>query len=1077
MICNNVVLRGCIYLLFTLFSFTAIAQNTNLNNPEILEQVITLNSEIQQIYSQGNYQEALGKVAETEKFMNGKLSRGNILGSSILLLKARIYRDLSLDAEGLTIINQLIKDIDFIGFPKEILGDMSAEDKDETDGIVRDIKATIYTIGGEFLSHLDRTSEAYDYYKKAAGYAQLLKGDAYISYALILQSIGNMQREEGLLLEAKKNTLQALEISEQLEKPSGRHTAGILNTLGVINRDLNDFEKAEEYYRRALKIYENAGMKNSDNYALALFNLSGIYSVRNDEEKAIELTLESKQIIKNTVGRESGMYLKILNDEAITYLNRSDYEKALKPVIEAEDIAQKVYGKQHSEYADILMSLGKVYQKTGREIEGLEHAKKAVEIYKKTELYNTPAYYKALNNLAEAYIGAENPGFVQVYDELAQYYSGMSKTDAERLRNDAAFYDFMSDMAIVSYAMDNHKEASNLAEMAVDGLNRIYGSDYHSVLSAYEILALASCGNKNYKMAITAVEHLVNGIKKNVQTQFLYLTEQEREFLWGRIRSSLDAVYAVANGMAQENLHSDTYADLLYDIALFSKGILLNSTIEFEKIITNSNNTQLLKDYKDYKELKSQLDKIYTLPLNQRENPELLESRLQSLEKKLLAQSKEFGDYTSYLKIDHNDVFNNLESDNDIVIEFVRGDGGAHNESIYGAVMYCKGWKNPMYFSLFTEKELLNLTVNDKTLEEILSTGNMEDLNALYSDHRLYDMVWSRLHDDFYMKNNIYFSCDGLLHQIAIENLTAQNNVRLSEMCNMRRVSSTRELALRKDAPLNKTAAIYGGIDYNTNTEAMEYLAEVTHTRGTPDYLSLPEDIKFAAWRYLNGTRLEAESVQSRLKDTGFDITFRTGEEALEETFKQLSGKQTQIIHIATHGFFIPEKENKNELKLTFGQDYRSKRLSESLYRSGLVFSGANNYWLNSGSFPVNIDNGILTAKEITEMDLRGTDLVVLSACQTGLGATTHDGVFGLQRALKNAGVNTLLVSLWNVNDEATQVMMSEFYKALNAGHNKSAAFDMAKNELKDKVFTIRNKEYKGSDSYFWASFVMIDGH
>ena len=139
------------------------------------------------------------------------------------------------------------------------------------------------------------------------------------------------------------------------------------------------------------------------------------------------------------------------------------------------------------------------------------------------------------------------------------------------------------------------------------------------------------------------------------------------------------------------------------------------------------------------------------------------------------------------------------------------------------------------------------------------------------------------------------------------------------------------------------------------------------------------------------------------------------------------------------------------------------------------MLSGGNNGWLFPDLLPDNLDDGILTAKEISEMDLSGTGLVVMSACQTGLGDVSNEGVFGLQRAFKLAGARTLIMSLAPVHDDATRLLMSEFYSSLARGESLRAAFNHGQKAVQQSTFTIGDTELPGSDPRFWAPFVIMD--
>ena len=185
-----------------------------------------------------------------------------------------------------------------------------------------------------------------------------------------------------------------------------------------------------------------------------------------------------------------------------------------------------------------------------------------------------------------------------------------------------------------------------------------------------------------------------------------------------------------------------------------------------------------------------------------------------------------------------------------------------------------------------------------------------------------------------------------------------------------------------------------------------------------------------------------------------------------QESFKQLSGHSPEVIHIATHGFFL---EDEREVKRTGFMQALSKSNDQVLYnpllRSGLLMAGANRAWNNEDVIP-DIEDGVLTAEEIAHMNLSNTQLVVLSACETGLGEVKNsEGVFGLQRAFKLTGVETLIMSLWKVPDQATSLLMTSFYSNWLNGKTKHQAFRNAQKALRQTY----------PEPYYWAGFVMMD--
>lgn len=192
-----------------------------------------------------------------------------------------------------------------------------------------------------------------------------------------------------------------------------------------------------------------------------------------------------------------------------------------------------------------------------------------------------------------------------------------------------------------------------------------------------------------------------------------------------------------------------------------------------------------------------------------------------------------------------------------------------------------------------------------------------------------------------------------------------------------------------------------------------------------------------------------------------------SGNIGTEASFKALDGKGKRIIHIATHGFYFDDSIKDiayiERMSSVSKYDYDNK----AMFRSGLLFSGADYAW-NGEINTENVDDGILTAQEISNIDLTGLDLVVLSACDTAHGEMNSDGVFGLQRGFKKAGANSILMSLWKVDDDATGQFMSAFYHYLIHGNSKVDALKSAQKYLRS------NPKY--SDPQYWAGFVLLDG-
>lgn len=219
--------------------------------------------------------------------------------------------------------------------------------------------------------------------------------------------------------------------------------------------------------------------------------------------------------------------------------------------------------------------------------------------------------------------------------------------------------------------------------------------------------------------------------------------------------------------------------------------------------------------------------------------------------------------------------------------------------------------------------------------------------------------------------------------------------------------------------------------------------------------------------KYLPATMKEVEEIAQEFVNKPRLVTDVSG---TEESFKSLNGTSLDIIHLATHGFFWSNEDAENRKYVTFLKHMDGSHQSEedkALMRSGLLFSGAN-IGLKGEPLPNDVEDGVLTALELSNLNLGNVDMVVMSTCESGLGETSGEGVFGLQRGFKLAGANTLLMSLWKVDDEATKILMVEFYKNYLLGKTKRESLHLAQQSLRN------TPQY--SDPEYWAAFILLDG-
>ncbi len=299
----------------------------------------------------------------------------------------------------------------------------------------------------------------------------------------------------------------------------------------------------------------------------------------------------------------------------------------------------------------------------------------------------------------------------------------------------------------------------------------------------------------------------------------------------------------------------------------------------------------------------------------------------------------------------------------------------------------------------------------------------------------LYQAIWQPLEIALAGAKTVYFSPAGLLHRINFNAIPGRDGKPLADRLHLVQLSSTRQIALPQplaNATLSPEAMLFGGIDYepdSLNKSPALIPQDYAHTRGGIDFEDADSTLRGGAWGYLPWTEKEVNSLQSILKQSGLRPVLYKGAEGSEEAFKNIGaeGASPRVLHLATHGFFFPDPKR---LPQQAGTDASAfKRAEHPMIRSGLILAGGNYAWKTGKPFRPDREDGVVTAYEISQMNLSNTELVVLSACETGLGDIEgNEGVYGLQRALKIAGAHYIVMSLWQVPDAQTQELMTVFY-------------------------------------------------
>ncbi len=442
-----------------------------------------------------------------------------------------------------------------------------------------------------------------------------------------------------------------------------------------------------------------------------------------------------------------------------------------------------------------------------------------------------------------------------------------------------------------------------------------------------------------------------------------------------------------------------------------------------------------------------------------------IQQRADSLDSALRALDREYDKLRRREDAKWTDVQRQLRAD-EALIEFaavpLNGYLAAKADTITYTAVILKRSGDPLIVPLARES----------AIRPYLEAGTDPSGRSYVSDaarsRELYALLWRPMETHLRDLKRVYLVPDGVLHRVSFPALLAggeDETQYLDDVLELHFLTGARDLLSRN--------VRYRPASYRNPQHAV-LIGDPSFASGdAPDRnaeLEADTDVtRGGTWDELPGTRREVERIMVLLREEGRPCELIVGDEAREERVKELSGNAPLLLHIATHGFFFPvPRADMTHERMTLvtrsgGQQLRVE--DNPMLRAGLVFSGVNDVW--TGASPASsADDGILSALEISRLDLTGTKLVTLSACETGLGDITNgEGIFGLQRAFQVAGAERILMSLWKVADEPTAEMMQDFYRNWLATGNVDKAFRAARRSMRERY----------PQPFFWAGFVLVE--
>ena len=911
-------------------------------------------------------------------------------------------------------------------------------------------KGLFFNVLSDVYNELGDYQSAKKYRRKGLNIYGKVLGNNNLSYIISLSNLACYTARSGDYNEAINLEKESIEIRKRLLGTKDRDYAASLCNLASYYSELDNYLDAIRYAKEAKEIFEMINGEEDSDYATLLGILASCYYELGNYSEAIRLGKETLEILKKVIGENRLEYSIAQIRLARFYFNLGNYVDAFIYFKKASENIKNVLGPKHHNYAASLDDLVNCYKISGNYSDALLIAIEEKEIYRESLGSLHPDYARALHSLADIYYHLDNCSeAINLEKESMSIIKNLLGTE----NRDYAIS--LCTLADYNFELGNYSEAIQLSIEGMKIIKKIFGTDHYEYATSLSNLASFYYDLGNNSEAWTYEKQSFDIMQNYILFSFSKLYSGLQESLWLYKHAPLFNV-SLPSSVYRYQI-KESISELYDKVALFAKGILLNTSIAMRKQILESGDTALISKYDALVANKSVLEKQLNLTVKEHFlNLDSLRSVIQDLEIELARDSKAYGDFTRNLRINWKDVEKKLGND-DIAIEFLDFPLVGSDSTMYVALTLKKGYESPHMTTLFEKRQL-------KAISEEL----------FYTNTDLYNLIWKPLEDEISDVKNIYFSPSGELHRIGIEYVPVTMTENVCDKYCLHRLSSTRQLAYIQGETIGDKSVLYGGLKYDAATfdtipaspSSKEKRAIAYVPRAIVDSL----DIR-GSYKYLPGTKEEADHIVSYLNTHSIPYKYYYGVAGTEESFKGLDGSKPKTLHIATHGFYMTEQdaERKNFARPLLQEETRVYHEDKPMTRSGLLLSGCSRA-LNHENIPDGIEDGILTADEISKLDLRGLDLVVLSACQTGLGdITSGEGVFGLQRGFKNAGAKTIIMSLWNVSDFATQHLMTSFYNHYLSGMPKEQSFRMAQKELREMVGSGQNKPD-------WAAFVMLDG-
>ena len=866
-------------------------------------------------------------------------------------------------------------------------------------------------------------------------------------------------------LSGNKKLSAMLKLFNQLKKEDNRSIASVVSyDIGSCYFSEDDPVKAAEYYEYCYSVESSEDTWNDANLISCISQLSQIYNLTGNYARRREIMhgmvefLDQGKLIPNVavlglLGQELGLEVANGNtSEAYFYFQSlSRISRSLKENCNNDPVAlarlESSYLHKEIVYWNALLSQPENPQKA--------NARQCIKNISEIISYLLPVY--------ETHIGIDE-GYNNLVVAKARAIWALD-------HNDSGLNDFVS-ATIQKYESGGYNYLSQILKTEFSGLRMTQGElpvdQYLAAIDMTEddcleyirkhrismvtasgiiiqLLSKALVRDKDFEKSESLCRMRFDMVRDEIRNKYGTLSEDERIGMNSSGVTTPFDIHCLLDVYPVESMRK-----LSYDAALFYKNLMLENNNRIRGIVYKSGNESAISLYNGLQNARKAICSL-NIDSKEREDMFMVQRRnINKLEDSLYRVLPQLAATDIRRSTNWNDVAKKLGV-NEAAIEFVKVADG------YGALVLRNKAKSPEYVKLISDSLMASILPAEKM--------NQDDVRMLYTPggtratrnnhgHILYDNLWKPLEKHLLDVDIIYYCPTGQLSALQFAAITDSSRTALCERYDLRLVSSTAQVVERKK-----------GRRYASRPGKLMLVGDVRYESGMSGQQANRN------WHPLSHSISEIDSVAHICNKSKNIVVVdrKTRHEASERWFRTLSGYSPDMILFSTHGFFLNAKDaarNKYLINKQLTNDSIPNMNIPSLWRGGIILSGANPVW-NNETTASDENDGILTAAEIADLDLSSTDIVILSACETGQGdPTLTEGVNGLQRGFKLSGVDTVVMSLWEVNDLAGQKFIQEFFSRLADDVDRHKAFREAQILLK--------RQYP-RDPFMWAPFVMLD--